>query len=143
MRIFLYGGTLGIVSGVILGQRETVSDHSKFSSTFRFQTFGFVGSILIWILLPLLNWSDLYHPSITSSSFGKDGYILHTVSVNMWISLCGSCIGAFCASFARFKKCSIHEITYSLFTVIIFLFRGVLLIWRFLIFISTQELHWQ
>ena len=107
MRIFLYGGTLGIVLGVILAQRETVADHHRFSSSFRFQAFAFVGSILIWILLPVLNWADLYHPTSTSS-FGKDGYILHPVSLNMWISLCGSCIGTFCASFARFKSCSIH-----------------------------------
>ena len=113
MRIFLFAGVFGIVMSAILGKRDTTVLHENFKSEYYFQAFNLFGAIIIWCLLPVLNWSDLWH----GSTIGTDSFILHVVSLNMWFSLCGSCIGSYCGSLALYKRLSIHTIIFSVFTV--------------------------
>lgn len=133
MRIFLFAGCMGIFASLLLGKKEqeTTILHSRFSSEYYFQTLNLFGAIVIWCLLPVLNWSDLWH----STSVGTDSYILHTVSLNMWFALCGSVIGSFCGSLALYKRLSVHTIVFSVFTVCDILCREGLRIRRFRMFI--------
>lgn len=113
MRIFLFGGCLGLFASLVLGKKKTTISHPKFMSDYYYQAINLVGAIFIWCLLPVLNWSDLWH-GLTSST---DNYILHVVSLNMWFALCGSVIGAACVSILLYKKLSIHTLVFSIFTV--------------------------
>lgn len=103
---------------MILGNKDTTVAHSRFLTDYYFQSINLFGSIIIWCLLPVLNWSDLWHSTTASTmSSSTDSYILHVVSLNMWFSLCGSCVGSFCGSLAMYKKLSVHTIIFSVFTV--------------------------
>lgn len=113
MRIFLFGGTFGLFSSLILGKKETTKDHPRFISDYYFQSMNLLGAIIIWCLLPVLCWSDLWH----LNTYGTDSSIVNISSLNMWFALCGSAVGSFCGSVAAFKKLSVHTIIFSVFTV--------------------------
>lgn len=119
MRIFLYGGCLGLFASLILGKKNTTLAHPRFLSDYYTQALNLFGAIIIWSLLPVLNWSDLWHVS----SVGKDSYILHIASLNMWLALCGSAIGCTCGCIGVYKKLSVHTFVFSVFTVLLRLFR--------------------
>jgi hypothetical protein len=114
MRVFLFGGCFGFLASLILGKKEQTIDHKNFKSEYYFKTFNLVGSIIIWCLLPVLVWSNLWH----ASNIGNKSYILHISSLNMWFSLFGSAIGAFCGCIMVYVKLSAHTLIFSVFTVI-------------------------
>lgn len=109
-------------------------------SDYYYQALNLLGSIIIWCMLPVLNWSDLWH-SITISN---DSNILHVVSLNIWFALCGSVIGSVCVCILLYKKLSIHTLIFSLFTVILYIiiYRVVLDILVYLIYILILVLLW-
>ena len=115
MRVFLFGGCFGLFSSIILNKRTTTVLHPKFRSEYYFQSINLFGSVIIWSLLPILVWSDLYH----LKTIGADSYILHIASHNVWFSLFGSAIGSFCGCILAYKRLSVHTITFSVFTVFI------------------------
>lgn len=112
MRIFLFGGFFGLLCSTILGKKITTAVHPLFKSEYYFQGLNLFGAIVIWCLLPVLNWADLWH----SSTIGADSYILHVASLNMWFALCGSVIGSFSACLALYGKLSVHGIIFSVFS---------------------------
>lgn len=139
MRIFLFGGFFGLFSSLILGKKSTTVQHPRFMSDYYYQALNLFGAIVIWCLLPVLNWSDLWHSTIISN----DSNILHVVSLNMYFALCGSVIGSCCICILLYKKLSIHTLVFSLFTVIyIFIFRVELDIHRYLMCIWILVLLW-
>jgi hypothetical protein len=109
MRIFLFGGCMGLCSSLILGKGDTTKAHSRFRSSYFQQALNLMGVIFIWCLLPVLNWSDLWHTTIVIP--------IHVVSLNMWFALCGSVVGASCVCLALYKKMNVHVLVFSLFTV--------------------------
>jgi hypothetical protein len=123
MRIFLFAGCMGLFSSLILGKiinnigkKSTTINHIRFISDYYYQAINLIGSIIIWCLLPVLNWSDLWHNSNLSGS--TDIYILHVVSLNMWFALCGSVIGSVCVCILLYRKLSIHTLVFSIFSVL-------------------------
>lgn len=133
MRIFLFGGCLGLFSSLLLGKKQTTLLHPKFMSEYYSQALNLFGAIIIWSLLPVLNWSDLWH----SINVGNDSYILHIASLNMWFALCASAIGAVCGCIGVYKKLSVHTIIFSVFTVTMCLFRAALHTHRLLTWMPT------
>lgn len=113
MRIFLFGGFFGLISSLILGKKSTTVVHPRYMSDYYHQALNLVGAIIIWCMLPILNWSDLFH----STTIPNDSNIVHVVSLNMWFALCGSVVGACCISILLYRKLSIHLLIFSLFTV--------------------------
>lgn len=112
MRIFLFGGFFALISSLILGNRLSTAVHPLFKSDYYFQGLNLFGAIVIWCLLPVLNWVDLWHSPV----IGTDANVLHVVSLNMWFALCGSVIGSYCGSLAIYRKLSIHALVFSVFT---------------------------
>jgi len=115
MRIFLFGGFMGLISSLILAKKETTVIHTRFISDYYHQAINFVGAIFIWCLFPVLNWSDLWHNPLV----GADSTIVHVVSLNMWFALCGSVTGSVCICILLYKKLSIHTLIFSIFSVIL------------------------
>ena len=103
MRTFLYGGTLGFLSGIFLWKRNSTISHPRYSSDQTFQKFTLIGYVIVWSFFPFLSLPDIYH----QSSIGTDNYIVEVVPLNIWLALSSSVIGSCCTCLFIYDKLSV------------------------------------
>lgn len=123
MRIFLFGSVLGLVSSRILGKKEETRSHKNYYSEYNFQTFGLLGAIFIWILLPWL--STIGQGTFNTADFRQ------VAPLNIWYALSASCCASFMTSIWIHGKISVHEIVFGCFSVIFWSDLGCNCLWVF------------
>ena len=101
LRAFGFGGTLGLVSSLILGKSELTAECQNYFSRYKMMGLSLVGMILVWCTFPiLLLGSTLY--STTGAIVGMAG------QVNMWLALASSALGVCSACALYYQKLSVH-----------------------------------
>ena len=117
-RIFLFGSTLGLISSLILGKRDLTKDNRNYFSTKSYQTLSLVGTVFIWIFIPVFSAiSQLYKYTATTSIIQRVTYA-HQGPMNILFALCASTAAAFAVSILINKKISVHDIVFSATAVI-------------------------
>ena len=110
MRIFLFGSTAGLIASFIIGTVNTEA-HPKYGSQYTYQTFGLIGCIFVWILLPWL--SVIEQSQITTRILD----FRQIAPLNVFFALCASCCASFATSIWLRGKISVHDIVFSAFSV--------------------------
>ena len=113
------GGVIGVLTGVFIWSRKTTIDHPRYSSDKTYQKLSLIGYVFVWSFFPFLSLSDLYH----KTTVGTDNHILRAATLNVWLALTSSTVGACTACLAMYKKLSIREIVFAGLSVNIFLSR--------------------
>ena len=115
-RAFAYGGMLGIVSSIILGQRDHTAKNPNFMATYAMRSMPLLGAILVWCTFPIL---------ITANTYNRvQGEIVAMIGqVNIWIALAGSVIGTYLASIFLYKRFSVSSVVFAVISVYFYLFR--------------------
>jgi ammonia channel protein AmtB len=109
-RAFAYGGTLGLVSSFILGQREKTKNNANYKSNYKTMAIAFLGIIFVWCSFPVLVLSNVY-----TSTTGK--VVATAGQVNIWLALASGVLGCFAASSLQYRKFSIHDLIFASITV--------------------------
>lgn len=107
-RIFLFGSTMGIIISLLLGKKDLTANHPNFYSRYNFQTFGLLGAIFVWILLP---WLSTIDQSFSTLNFNQ------IAPLNIWYALSSSAIASFIISIWIKGKIAVHDIIFSCFSV--------------------------
>lgn len=115
-RAFAFGGTLGIISSLIMGTRFLTVNHPNYLSSYYLRTLSFLGVIIVWCTYPILVTLNVYN-SNTSEIIAMPG------QVNIWLALAASVIGSYVASMYLYRKFCVHDMVYAAFTVINVRFR--------------------
>lgn len=63
MRIFIFGGFMGLISSVILGKKETTVGHRRYMSVYASRAFGILGLLIIFCTFPCLVAGSLFRTS--------------------------------------------------------------------------------
>lgn len=63
MRIFLFGGFMGIISSLILARKDTTINHPRYMSLYASRGFGLLGVLVIFCTFPALVAGSLYRTS--------------------------------------------------------------------------------
>lgn len=111
MRIFLFGSVAGLVASKIVG-KENTKNHELYYSQYAYQTFGLIGAIFLWILLPWLSVIDQSQITLTTYDFRQ------VAPLNIFYALSASASASFATSILMRGKISVHDVIFSCFTVI-------------------------
>lgn len=112
LRIFLYGSFLGLLSALILGKRESTINHIHFNSSYTIQSLSLLGLVFVWCSFIFLQTANLY-------TVANSMAVLYSSTVNMWLALAASVLGAFTASAIAYRKIHIYDIIFSSMSVIL------------------------
>ncbi len=112
MRTFLYGSFLAFLSALILGKRDTTDAHYDYASSYTIQSLSFLGTVFVWCTFIFLQTANLF---TVDNSF----LIIYSASVNMWLALAASVLGAFSASALAYRKIHIYDVIFSSISVIL------------------------
>lgn len=110
LRIFLYGSFLGLFSAIILGKRDTTNAHYNFNSSYTIQSLSLLGVVLVWCSFIFLQTANLF-------TVANSLTVLYSATVNMWLALAASVLGAFAASAIAYRKIHIYDIIFSAISV--------------------------
>jgi hypothetical protein len=100
------------------------------------RTLALLGVIFVWCCFPILTLINTYN--------SKNGQIVAMPGqVNIWIALAASAVGSYIASLFVHNKFCVHDLVFSAFTVIYWLFRELLHIHHQLTLTTILELHLQ
>lgn len=113
-RAFAYGGSLGLISSLVLNKRERTKDSHHYRSSYKVMALSFLGTILFWCSYPVLVLSSVY-----VSTVGK--IIAMAGQVNIWLALSASVMGCFTASSFSYRKFCVHDMVFASITVILLL----------------------
>lgn len=115
-RAFAFGSTLGLISSLVLGQKERTKDNRNFRSSYRHMALSFLGIIFVWCSYPILILNSGYN-----SASGK--IMTMAGQVNIWLALAASVLGCYTASSLILRKFSVHDMIFGSITVYINLYR--------------------
>ena len=109
MRIFLFGGFLGLISSVILasGRKAQTINHQKYSSSYATSAISLIGLLVVFCTFPTLCVGSLYQTST------NNGYIVYSSALKMWLALIAGVIGSFAASALSYRKIFLHDLIFS------------------------------
>lgn len=128
MRVFVFGGVLGLTSSLILFKRETTEDHPKYISDYFSQTYSLLGSAIVWIFFPVLILADTYRSGSGLSNGinnqSTDNIILPPAILNTFLAGCASAVSAFSASMLFHNRIAVQEIIYSIYSVFLSIILG-------------------
>jgi len=95
----------------------------RYGSQYIYQTFGLIGCIFVWILIP---WLSVIEQSQHVQTLIQLDF-RQIAPLNVFFALSASCCASFATSIFFHGKISVHDIVFSAFSVHINLFREVLL----------------
>jgi hypothetical protein len=123
MRLFLFGSTFGIATAVALRFRDKLSTSASlgYFASRHTRSYGLLGACFVWLFLPILACIETIYDR---SFIGFSITFLFPAIINMWFALSASAGISFCVSILLDRKIHPHDIVYSSFAVIIFLFQG-------------------
>lgn len=131
MRIFAFGGALGVSTAVAFWNKSSTENHDGYCTNYFSQTYSLLGMIFAWIFFPALIIADLYH--VTPTTLGAvtlftstDNIIIGSAVLNVIFSMVSSVIGAFSAAilFNKSRKIPVHDIIFGTLSVIFVLSLG-------------------
>lgn len=111
-RAFAYGGTLGMISSLLIGKRDLTKRHVAFKSSSRTMAVAFLGTVLVWCSYPILVLSGVY-----TSATGK--VVSMAGQVNIWLALAAGVVGCYAASSLSYRRFCLHDLIFTSLTVII------------------------
>lgn len=111
MRIFIYGGFVGLISGLILGRKETTVNHPRYMSVYASRAFGLLGLCVAFCTFPSLVAGSLYKSS------RNNHYILYSAVLRMYLALAAGVLGSFSCSALTYRKIFAHDVIFSALTV--------------------------
>lgn len=120
-RAFAFGGMLGLISSIVLGKRNLTLNNPSFKSSYKIMALSFLGIIFVWCSFPVLVLADVY-----TSTAGN--IVAMAGQVNIWLALATSVLGCYTASTISYRKFCIHDMIFASITVLLHLFRVLLLI---------------
>lgn len=107
MRIFIFGSLMGLISSIILGRRNTTSDHYYYRSVYATRSMGLVGLVIVFAAFPMLSVAGVYNVSV------RYNLIKYIVPLNMWLALGAGILGSFSMSAIINGKIYLHDLLYS------------------------------
>lgn len=113
MRIFLFGGMMGLFSSLVLGRKNTTVQHVHYKSVYSSRGFGLLGLVIVFSAFPMLVTSGVYNVSENYA------YIAYIVPFNMWFALGAGILGAFSISALTYRKIFLHDLVHSGLAVIL------------------------
>lgn len=111
MRIFIYGGFMGLISSCILGRKDTTINHPKFMSVYASRALSLLGLLIQFCTFPCLVAASLYTTSVNNM------YILYSSVLRMYLALIAGILGSFSASAITYRKIMIHDLVFGGLTV--------------------------
>ena len=129
-RAFCYGSILGIISSLILGQKELTKSNLNYRSSYMLRVLPLLGIILVWCTFPILILSTTYN-QVSGEIVAMQG------QVNMWLALAGSAIGVYIASMFMYRKFSVFDLVFSAISVLYLSILG----WHCLLILIRQQLQ--
>lgn len=109
-RAFAYGGTLGLISSILVSKRKETNNHSAFKSSSRTMAVAFLGTVLVWCSYPILVLSGVY-----TSTTGK--VVSMAGQVNIWLALAAGVVGCYAASSLSYRRFCLHDLIFTSITV--------------------------
>ena len=131
MRVFLFGSSFGAATSFILKFRDRIAttDTLGYFASNHTRTYGLLGACFVWLFLPIMSWiNTIYDTSFAASSVT---YLTPAI-LNLWFALSASCCMSFCMSILLGRKIHPHDIVFSSFSVICFLFLGRYFLCRYI-----------
>ena len=136
-RIILFGGVLGLVCSIFLGNKDTTREHFDHFSDYKQMSFALLGFLLVWVCYPFLGVLTVF------TYTDNDSYALYAVALNMYLAMAASVLGTFTASSFLFRRLAMNELIFTGTAVHnILMFRVHLPMLLRLISISTLLRHW-
>lgn len=120
IRAFAFGGSLGIISSLILGKRNLTEKHPFFRSSYRNMALSFFGIIIAWCVYPVFALSNTYNS--TNGNYGKVPIMAGQVQI--WLALAGSVLGVYTASAFKYRKFHVHDMVFASLSVLLSLILG-------------------
>ena len=121
MRVFLFGSSFGAATTFILKFRDRIAttDTLGYFASNHTRTYGLLGACFVWLFLPIMSCIN----TIYDTSFAATSVTYLTPAIlNLWFALSASCCMSFCISILLGRKIHPHDIVFSSFSVIYFLF---------------------
>lgn len=118
MRIFLFGGVMGLVASIIQGRKDTTINSPRYISVYASRGFGILGLCVQFCVFPCLVAASLYKASTNKM------IILYSSVFRMWFALTAGILGSFAASALTYRKIFAHDLIFGAITVIIYLILG-------------------
>lgn len=123
MRVFLFGSSFGAATAFILRYRDEIATTETlgYFASRHTRTYGLLGACFVWLFLPIMSCiNTIYDKTFTLSTVTY----LNPAILNLWFALSASCSMSFCVSILLGRKIHPHDIVFSSFSVIHFLFLG-------------------
>ena len=107
MRVFLFGGMMGLFASLILGRKDTTYRHYHYKSVYSSRGFGILGLVIVFAAFPLLVTNGVYAVSTNYT------YIAYIAPFNMWFALGAGVLGSFSISALTYRKIFLHDLVHT------------------------------
>lgn len=112
MRVFLFAGVMGVVSSLLLGKKDTTTNHSGFYSSYSNRGIALMGFIFTFCAFPFLCVSGLYHTS------QNRGFMAYVGTLNMYLALGAGVLGSFSSNALTYRKINTFDLIFTGLSVI-------------------------
>lgn len=107
MRIFIFGGIMGLISSIILGKKDTTLNNPRYMSLYSSRGLGLLGLCICFCFFPCLVAAGLYKASDNKQT------ILYASVLRMYLALVAGVLGSFAASALTYRKCFVFDIVFG------------------------------
>lgn len=114
MRIFLFGGVMGLFASILLGRKETTVNHPRYISLYASRGFGLLGMLVIFSTFPNLVAAGIFRTSANRE------IILYSAVLRMWLALIAGVLGCMSACALTYRKMHVFDVVFSAINVKIF-----------------------
>jgi hypothetical protein len=118
MRIFIFGGIMGLISSVILAKKDTTINHPRYMSIYSSRGLGLLGLCFSFCFFPCLVAAGLYKASDNKQ------IVLYSSVLRMYLALVAGVLGSFAMCALTYRKCHVHDVIFGGLAVIYILFLG-------------------
>lgn len=131
LRLFLFGSTFGYFTALVLKFRDKIAttDTLGYFASRHTRAYGLLGACFVWLFLPILSCVDTIYD--VTGALNQTTFLNPSI-LNLWFALSASCTMSFCVSILLGRKIHPHDIVYSSFAVILFIYLGRNSLWSHL-----------